>query len=345
MQRYAWFVVLVVAIVGLPSLTGAQTVTNVQHSLADGVRVVTVKGWHGVFVSSSEADLPDTDKGAVEMVVHDQGHLLGPDWKAELSTDNAGTPIELSSAAAAATDVAPGIYSARVRASLDGQAGSFTFRIDKIQVDAGRRTSLYTLVRDAEVTLETKQDARQGAAWFQVRAGAHRWDGDAAGAGVGYPALFPAGDHSHEVQYLDRPNDITGVVSAGTYDLRIDVDVSPAGIHYITWVRGLSLAPDTSTRVFLNLNAGSVRFEGDPAPSILHFYPRGSAAKLGNSQDQRLELYHIENPRHLCAVPPGTYDILYDYGYGERLVWSPDVHIPYGKITVLGNLQQGPPAP
>ncbi len=343
MQRYAWFVVLVVAIVGFPSLTGAQTVTNVQHTLANGVRVVTVKGWHGVSVSSSEADVPNTDRGAVEMAVYDQGDLLGPDWKADLSAADAAAPIELSAAAPAAADLAPGIYTARVSAPLAGQAGSFTFRIDGIHVDTGRRTSLRTLVRDAEVTIETSQEPRNGAAWFQVRAGAHRWDGDAAGAGVGYPALFPAGDHANEVQYLDRPNDITGVVAAGTYDLRIDVDVSPAGVHFVTWVEGLSLGPDTSTKVFLNLNAGSVRFEGDPAPSILHFYRRGSAAKLGSSQDQRLELYHIESPRHLCAVPPGTYDILYDYGYGERLVWSPDVRIPYGKVTVLGSPEEGPP--
>jgi hypothetical protein len=93
---------------------------------------------------------------------------------------------------------------------------------------------------------------------------------------------------------------------------------------------------DNVYRIGTNLNAGIVIYSGgNKDVKGIHLYPSGTAGQQTGkpAPDKTREIISYDNVTATNACPPGSYDILLNYGNGSKYEWKKGIVIQTGTRT------------
>lgn len=308
----------------------ARSVTDYRYALENGIEVVTDHGWNFVFVYEQTEEFDDEQKAELKLEARSVAGMLAGKNTFELMTSDGQRTAGLEGRPGV-YHVDPGAYSAACTLPLEDGKGEISFHIEDIKAVAGESTTLSAVFNEVGIELAEEADAKGGLATYGALSRIH--DGE-RGPTI-YPHMYRSGSHDDELDPAESINDQTHRIAPGTYDLFLEMDISCAGFKYRIWLNGIELKKDTRTNVTVNLHGSEieVRSASGNRPDMIHFYRKGAANEIGLEEDKDLELYSIEGPG--CACPAGTYDILLNYGYGERYEWKKSVPCRIGKKALI----------
>jgi hypothetical protein len=310
--------------------TPAQSVSDYHYTLENGIEVVTDHGWNFVFIYEQTDEFDNKDQAELKLNAYAVGDMLAGENTFELLSAE-GRRVPGLEDNPRVYHLGPGTYSAVCTLPLKDGAGEISFKINNIQAEAAESTTVSAVFNEVGITVEEEGDTKGGLAAYSAFSEIYAGE---RGPAV-YPHMYKPGDHSQRLKPAESINDQTHRIGPGIYDLFLDMDISCAGFGYEIWLNNIELKEDTRTNVTVNLHGSEieVRSASGSRPDMIHFYREGTADKIGLNEDKDLELYAIEGPG--CECPAGTYDILLNYGYGERYEWKKSVKCLIGEKTLI----------
>lgn len=311
----------------------AQDVTQYNYVLESGIKVNTTHGWNFLRVNQNMNSLESGEETGLSLSFIDVGDLVSGNALLQITSMNGDTLFTLEEKKDYYT-LEPGTYNGFCKLSLDDNSGSVSFYISGIEVKETKKTNCTVFLNDVQVIIEKEADVKGGLGTYRTIAMASK-DAEEGGP-VAYPSIYNPDNHSQELSPVESPNDVTHRIQPGIYDLFVDVDISWAGYKYQIWLENIEIEKDIRKIFRLNLNGSKITVNcEEECPEIIHFYPVGTAETIGLKEDKSLEKYSIESPKGKNICPPGSYDILLNYGYGERYEWRENVNCKYGELTVI----------
>lgn len=327
--------VILSLMVAFASLLQAQNfkVEDYQYVLNNGIKVHTVEGWDFVYAWPKKIEADTTlaaTEGRISFTINAQGNLIAPGTTIQLTGANSSYALTPGKEIKAA----PGKYRAEVRAPLQGGVGNISFAVKNISVQPQSVTKIGILLNDVLVMVSASKDNLDGQAIYEFQGemskNDRRQDGFTEIAG-----FFKDFKSREQLEVVDGIYDYKAKVNPGVFALKLEMVPSWADKKIVVWLDNFKFEPDTYYKIMINANGAYLECVRDDRPNLMQFYPVGSAKKLGLHEDKKLELFSFENmgKGRVSPCPIGVYDILLNYGYGERYEWVQNVRFDYGKLT------------
>ncbi len=310
--------------------TAAQSISDYHYALENGIEVVTDNGWNFVFISEQTEEFDNENQAELKLNAYSVADMLAGENTFELMASE-GQPAACLEGQPGVYHIDPGTYSAVCTLPLKGNKGTISFKISNIQVEKAQSTTVSAVFNEVSIDITEEEKAKGGLAAYSAFSEIYAGE---RGPTI-YPHIYNPGSHSQRLEPAESINDQTHRIAPGTYDLFLEMDISCAGFGYEIWLNGIELKEGIRTNVTVNIHGSEieVRSASGSRPDMIHFYREGAAGKIGLKEDKDLELYSIEGPG--CECPAGTFDILLNYGYGERYAWAKSIECRIGEKTVI----------
>lgn len=319
------FLFAICIISGIINYSTGQTVLNYQYNLTNGSKVVTEKGWNRVYVKQVFINI-DSAKPEVTVLtaIISIGKLIS---KSDIMLLKDEKKVD-------ALTAKEGSYSMKIKCSLQENAGFISFDVDGIEIKTGMQTHVTISVHDALIRIAEKNEKSKGLSYYEYKL--INYSGN---QGIRSEVkFFSPGTTTPRITPAEPMGDYYGLIKSGTYDLNLLNDINMAGFGYVVWLKNMSLKPDCKYYITIDLNAAEVRCAvPDNKIMAVYFYPVGTAdTQNGTAKpDKKKQVYGFERPARFTLSPPGTYDILIDYNWGEKYEWRKGIVCKAGEKTEI----------
>lgn len=299
-------------------------VSQYRYDLENGITVKVEKGWG--YVSAQQHTSPGDDG------VDPFGVSVEP-----VGNSAASAEIEIyakNGKKVSPADVTAGSYYLNIVCDVAG-GGKIRFRVDGIQIREKTQNRITVALYQIGVSVTERAIPHKGLAHYESRVS--RFSGNPEqNLNWGLPAFYKKGNHKKKIPPAEAMTDYSGRLKPGKYDVLISVEIGHTGFTNKVWLEGIEFAADKSYQITTNLNAGEVVYVGGKTEvKALHLYPRGSAGRQTGTakREKKSEILTYEAVTHVQACPPGVYDVLLDYGNGQKYEWLPGIKILSGNRT------------
>jgi hypothetical protein len=312
----------------LVTLTGfnvnGQTITNYSYKLDNGITVKTENSWN-----QTKAQIKYDTAGYKENTM-----------PLAVKISAVGSLISFSSYKVYASkgevnekELTPGTYTVKVSLNLSANPGKLVFDVENVVVKPKTKTILTINVYEYQVQIAETSGGQKGLSYYQSNINRYKGNNE-QNLNWGLPSFYPPNKHDQKISPDEPMGDYYGRIKPGIYDVLISMEIS--GKTQKIWLNNFSMKPDISYNITTNLNAGQITYSGgNYEVKVLHLYPSGTANKQkGNpSPYTGLEIIGYQPANYVFAAPPGTYDILLNYGHGVKYEWRKGVSVRTGQLT------------
>ena len=317
------FSVLVLQTMVILSLQ-AQPVSDYSYKLDNGIVVKTEHCWNMVWVQQSYAPVNTGDKTPPLAVnIRTLGDLISDSTFKLLS---AGKEVNMKVAA-------PGTYDLKLTFKLSGKPGTLSFVVGNILIKPKTKTSVSVTLYDYQVLIEETPANLKGLSYYESKINRYKGNIEQT-SNRGIPSFYAKGKHDKPIP-PDKPiGNNNGKIKPGTYDLVISIGIP--GHADKVWLENFQMKPDVNYKIVTNLNAGIIIYTGgNKEVKVMHLYPAGTAGKqTGNPAPiKNIEIISYENPVFTNACPPGTFDVLLNFGKGVKYEWRKNIVVKTGIRT------------
>lgn len=300
----------------------SQTVSNYKYKLDNGINIVTEKGWNWVNASQTFTPIDSAPtRDALVIRIKSVGDLFG-ESKITVKKNN----LEINPASAK-----EGSYVVHANCRLlSTPSGSITFEVSNVQVKPKMQTVLTVLVHDVQVSITEAPKSSKGLSYYELKL--LNYKGDQGVRGEIY--FFKPGTKTPRIPPAEPQGDYYGLTKPGIYDIQTLFDLNATDFDYKLWFQNMQLKPDTRYILAINLNAAELRYAGgNYEVKALQLYPAGTAKLLNEAAKPQpsKKVFGFERPQRFTLCPPGTYDVLLDYGFGVRYEWRKNVECKVGE--------------
>ncbi|MBK7134505.1 MAG: hypothetical protein IPH69_17325 [Bacteroidales bacterium] len=301
-----------------------QNISNYSYVLDNGIVVKTENCWNRVQVNS-RYDTAGFNSSTKPLVVNIStvGDLIsGSSYK----VFSEGKEIDEQ-------NLTPGTYSLKIVLNLSGQPGTISFDVGNVIIKKKTKTTVSVNVYEYQVRIEAVQGNQKGLSYYTSTVNRYKGNNQ-QNLNWGLPRFYPKGNHAKAIPPDEPMGDYYGKIKPGTYDVLIAIEIK--GKLQKVWLENFEMKPDMSYKIFTNLNGGEITYTGGVYEvKILHLYPSGTAATQKGKATRltKLEIISYEPATHVTACPPGTYDVLVNYGNGVKYEWRKGIIIKTGEKT------------
>jgi hypothetical protein len=302
----------------------AQKVSNYVYHLTNGINVKTEKCWNNVWIDQKFEPVKSSDQAPpLTLNVRTLGDFsAGSSFK--LYTG--GKEIKVQGAK-------PGTYTLKMTYKLSGKPGTLTFNIDNVEIKAGNRTVLSVTLYEYQVIIDESPGTLKGLTSYESNIFRFKGNSDQT-LNRGVPSFYLKGSHDKAIPPDEKTNDLSGKVKPGTYDVLISIECALRTQK--VWLENFTLKPDVSYKITINMNGGLITYSGgNKEVKAIHLYPYGTSARLTGTPapDKNSEIIKYENPTNSYFCPPGSYDVLLNFGNGARYEWRKNIIVTTGSRT------------
>ncbi|MDY6787143.1 MAG: hypothetical protein SVK54_03350 [candidate division WOR-3 bacterium] len=324
-----YIISLMILVLGICSIS-ALSISDYHYELDNGVTLETINGWDFVH-HYTRTDTVTEREEAMDLYLDfdDLGRLLSGRSKVTIINQSGDTVQKECSRKAFKLE--KGEYNIHVELPLINDNGFIAYKINGIDIDGLHYEDITLVHHDIEIFIEKEKRNMNGLAMYKPHTSIYKGkDADFSS----YPKVYSNGKL---VEPDESINDFTHKIKPNTYDLVIEMDMSWAGYKYQITLNDFEMSGNTVYIPNINLNAGSFKMseEFEEYPSLIHFYPIGTADKIGETENAALEIYKVEAPRGPYICPPGGYDILLNYDYGAEYQWKKNINFFVGETAII----------
>jgi hypothetical protein len=314
------FVLLVATILSLQ----AQKISNYTYHLSNGINVRTEKCWNNVWIDQRFEPLKATDKGIpLALNVRTLGDFsAGSSFK----LFSGGKEVKVENAK-------PGTYNLKITYKLSGKPGTLTFDIDNIVIKQGNKTTVSVTLYEYQFLIDEAPGSFKGLASYESKIYRYKGNTD-ENLNKGIPSFYLKGSHDKTISPDEKTNDLAGKIKPGTYDVLISIQCALRTQK--VWLENFTMKPDVSYKISTNMNGGVISYSGgNKEVKAIHLYPAGiSARQTGTpAPDKNSEIMKYDNPANTYFCPPGSYDVLLNFGNGARYEWRKNIVVKTGSRT------------
>ncbi len=302
----------------------AQKVSNYTYRLDNGINVKAEQCWNRVWVDQRFDAIKESDK-ATPLVVNLRtlGDLMS---KSVYKLYSSGKEVKPQGEK-------PGTYSLKLTFKLSGKPGTLSFDIDNIVIKPQTKTTVSVTLYDYQVLIEETPGDQKGLSYYDSKIDRYRGNPE-QNPTFGIPAFYAKGKHDKPIVPDESIGAKNGRIKSGTYDVLITLGAP--GRTQRVWLENFIMKPDVNYKITTNLNAGVISYAGgNKEVKGIHMYSAGTASRqTGNpAPDKNLEILKCESQNITNACPPGTYDVLLNFGNGTRYEWKKNIAVVTGKRT------------
>jgi hypothetical protein len=299
-----------------------QNVSNYNYLLDNGIVIKEEHCWDHVWVSQTYEAITDaTQPNPLAITIRTLGDLILPSSTIKLLS--AGKEVKIQGAA-------PGTYDLKVTTKLSGKPGTLNFVIGNVIIKTKTKTSVSVILYDYQYTITETAGTLNGLSSYESTLNCFK------GSPGQNPhklvmAFYAKGKHDTKILPDEATNDTKGKIKSGTFDVLMTMTIS--GQKHEVWLENFTMKPDVTYKIGTNLNAGIIIYTGgNKDVKALHLYPAGTAAKqtAKPAPDKTREIISYENITATNACPPGTYDILLNFGNGSKYEWKKNIIVQTG---------------
>ncbi len=300
-----------------------QTISNYEYKFDNGMKMVTEKGWNLVNISQT-FNILDTarTKSPLLIKVNSIGDLIS-ESKFKVFKDSSEVNPEIA---------AVGSYKLSVECRLLQNNGSISFEVNDVVIKEKLQTILTISVHNTEILIQESNAYNNGLMVYETYVIKNTGQNGIETT----PHFYAPGTVSPEIPPAEALDHYLGKNKPGIYDIKTNIELKMTGFSHIIWLQGITLKPDIRYVFSFNLNVGELRYSGgDSNVKAVHLYPAGTANKLkGVAKPQKnIEVFGFERPSWFTISPPGTYDILLEYGPQIKYEWRKNVVCKVGEQT------------
>ena len=299
----------------------AQKVSSLNYKLDNGIEVKMEKDWGHVWVQQTQsAFAPNEDPQSVVISVRTMGELTqGSTFK----LTSGGKDVRMKDASA-------GTYDLKITSSLTGEPGTLSFDVNGIVVKPKMKTTVSVTIYSYLLNIEESQGNNNGLAGYDSKVYKYKGNQETSSS-CGKPVFYMKGNHEKPINPDSRTDELSGKIKPGTYDVQLTLDV--CGSDQKIWLENMTFKSNINYRITTNLNSGDVAYAGVARDiSKLHMYPAGTADRMQGSPkpDKTREIlcYDPATVRYPC--PPGSYDVMLNFGNGSRYEWKKNIVVRTG---------------
>lgn len=302
----------------------AQKISNYSYKLDNGIEIKTERCWNHVWVDQRFDPIKSPDQSPpITLNVRTLGSLsAGFSFKLY----SAGKELKVQGAK-------PGNYSLKLTYKLSGNPGIVSFQIDDVVIKPNTKTTVSVTLYEYQILIEETPGTQKGMAYYDSKV--NRFQGNTEqNLNWGIPSFFAKGMHEKPIAPNEPMGDTYGRIKAGTYDVLISINIS--GHVQKVWLENFTMKPDVSYKISTNLNGGVIIYTGgNNKVKALHFYPAGTADRqTGNPTPvKNAEVIAYESLTSTNACPPGSYDVLLNFGNGTKYEWRKNIVVKTGGRT------------
>ena len=302
----------------------SQPVSDYSYKLLNGISVITEHCWNHVWVQQSYEPMNATDKTSPFAVnIRTLGDLIASSSFKLLS---AGKEVKLQG-------VVPGTYDLKLSFKLSGKPGTLSFVVANIIIKSKTKTSVSITLYDYQVLIDETPASLKGLSFYDSKI--NRFKGNTEqNPNMGKPSIYIKGKHDKPISPDESISETSGKIKPGTYDLLISIGIS--GQMQKVWLENFTLKPDVNYKITTNLNGGVITYTGgNNDVKGMHLYPVGASGKqTGNPTPiKNLEIVDYNNITQTNACPPGSYDVLLEFGRGTKYEWRKNIIVKTGSKT------------
>jgi hypothetical protein len=302
-----------------------QTVSNYSYLLDNGVNVKMVHGWSHVWVQQTfEAIKEGGSATPLAINIRTLGVLTLPGSTIKLLSG--GKEVKMQGAA-------PGTYDVKVSSKLSGRPGTLNFIVGNIIIKPKTKTSVSVTLYDYQIMIAETPGTLKGLSYYESAVSSYKGSADQNPI-RGIVSFYVKGKHDAKITPDEPTSETNGKIKPGTYDVLITISIS--GQKQEVWLENFALKPDINYKIATNLNGGVIIYTGgNKDVKILHLYPSGTAAQQTGkpAPDKAREIISYENVILTNACSPGSYDVLLNFGRGQKYEWRKNIVINSGAKT------------
>lgn len=322
MKKQIFTAVFLILFLLIASEGWGQEISNYSYQLLTGERVKMEKGWKEAAVSQVFDSLTGNKNSNFSIVIKTAPVIAGNTSFVVMQGEKARKESFLKS----------GNYTLRVVHQLNNKGGRISFDIYPLKIQDKMETHLLVNLSDYGISITRKGRPSGGMGYYQTGVFA---GGQQNGVST-YPYFYAPGNHSVKINPFETMGDYYGKIKPGTYDLLTLIELNMTGFTHRLWLENFRINGDSSYVIQWNLGAAEIRYIGNNYEvKQLILYPQGTAKqKTGKIQRRKeLEVLAIERPSSFTFCPPGTYDVLLDFGSGSKFEWRENVKCKAGERT------------
>lgn len=322
MKKFIVFFLMFLAVM-IVSLQ-AQKVSNYSYKLDNGINIKTERCWNHVWVDQRFDPVKAQDKTPPVTVNARTLGSLSAGFSFKLFS--AGKEVKVAGAK-------PGTYSLKLVYKLSGKPGSLSFQVDDVVIKPGSNTTVGVTLYEYQILIEETPGSHKGMAYYESKV--NRFQGNTEqNLNRGLPSFYAKGSHDNAIKPDEPLGDNYGRIKAGTYDVLISIEI--AGRTQKVWLENFTMKPDVKYAIATNLNGGVITYTGgNKEVKIMHLYPAGTAAANPGKPApvKNAEIIAYESLTFLNACPPGSYDVLLNFGQGVKYEWRNNIVVKTGGRT------------
>jgi hypothetical protein len=297
-----------------------QTVSSYSYLLDNGIVVKTEHCWNHVWVQQTYEALKAGDATPLAVSTRTLGNLILPGTTIKLLSGNKEAKMQ---------GAAPGTYDLKITTKLSGKAGTLSFVAGGIIIKPKTKTTVSITLYDYQITIAESTGPLNGLSSYESSVNCFK------GSPGQNPhkltlSLYAKGNHDTKIAPAEATNDTKGKLKSGTYDILLTIVIS--GQKHEIWLENFVMKPDVTYKIGTNLNAGIIIYTGgNKSVKSMHLYPAGTAATqtAKPTPDKTKEIISYETITATNACPPGTYDVLINFG-NSKYEWRKGIAVSTG---------------
>jgi hypothetical protein len=308
-------------ILSLPILSlQGQTVSNYIYLLDNGINVKTSHSWSHVWVQQTNEAIKAGDQSTPLAVnTRTLGNLISSSAYKLLS---AGKEVKMQG-------IAPGTYDLKLTFKLSGKPGTLSFIVGNIVIKLKTKTSVSVTLYDTQVKIAETPGTLKGLSAYESNVSSFNGNVEQI-TYKGVFSFYAKGKHDTKITPDEATGETKGKIKPGTYDVLITIGIS--GQKHEVWLENFVMKPDVSYKIGTNLNGGVIAYTGgNKEVKSMGLYPAGTAAQqtAKPAPDKTREIIGYESIKLTNACPPGSYDVLLNFG-GIRYEWRKNIVVQTG---------------
>ena len=293
---------------------------NVSILLDNGIIVKTSHAWSHVLVQQTyEAVKAGDQTSPLAVNTRTLGNLISSSTYKLLS---AGKEVKLQG-------VAPGTYDLKLTFKLSGKPGTLSFVVGNIVIKPKTKTFVSVTLYDTQVTITETPGTLKGLSAYESNVISYNGNVEQI-TYKGVFSFYAKGKHDTKITPDEATGETKGKIKPGTYDVLITIGIS--GQKHEVWLENYIMKPDISYKIGTNLNGGVIVYtRGNKDVKSMGLYPAGTAAQqtAKPAPDKTKEIIGYDNIKLTNVCPPGSYDILLNFG-GNKYEWRKNIVVQTG---------------
>jgi hypothetical protein len=298
-----------------------QPVSNYTYLLENGINVKSVHCWNHVWVQQTyEAIKAGDQTPPLAVNIRTLGDLISSGSTIKLLS--AGKEVKMQGAG-------PGTYDLKITSKLTGKPGTMSFVVGNIIIKPKTKTFVSVTLYDYQILIAEAPGTTKGVSSYESNVTSFKGNSD-QNPNQGVFSFYAKGKHDVKITPDEATSEIKGKIKPGTYDVLITIGIS--GQKQEVWLENFLMKPDISYKLTISLNGGVIVYTGvNKDVKSMGLYSAGIAAQqtAKPAPDKTREIISYESIRLTNACPPGTYDVLLNFG-GTKYEWRKNIVVQTG---------------